>query len=155
MLSKNFEYTGQRLYLSNIALPISVGAGFGHGVAQRELARLRSSTVAQAFVRRAVVVGRFGGAGKPALVDSAAVGAVGIPIAGCSLMRLPGCKKLRGTQVGVSRNSPSPASIAELSSEPTLSFFTRVEVVDMTAKTSNYWLTAGCPKIGDPSREEI
>ncbi len=33
MLSKNFEYTGQRLYLQNIALADKLRAGFGHGVA--------------------------------------------------------------------------------------------------------------------------
>ena len=31
---------------------------------------------------------------------------------GASLIRLPGCKKLRGTQVGVSRSRPAPASSA-------------------------------------------
>ena len=42
-------------------------------------------------------------------------------------MRLPGCKKLRGTQVGVSRSKPSPASSARSSSLPQLSVVAIVE----------------------------
>ena len=43
---------------------------------------------------------------------------------GASLIRLPGCRKLRGTQVGVSRNKPPPASRARSRIARTLSFLT-------------------------------
>src|SRR5258708_1778360 len=48
---------------------------------------------------------------------------------GASLIRLPGCKKLRGTQVGVNRNRPAPASSARDKAAPTLSFFTVFKVM--------------------------
>ncbi len=75
MLSKNFEYTGQRLYLSNIALPTSRAPPSATRVAERETL-LFERDVAQTFVRRTIVVGRFGCAGEPALVDAATMGAI-------------------------------------------------------------------------------
>jgi hypothetical protein len=44
-------------------------------------------------------------------------------------MRLPGCKKLRGTQLGAKRKMPSPASKARFKILPTLSLATTVEVL--------------------------
>ena len=43
---------------------------------------------------------------------------------GASLIRLPGWRKFRGTQFGVSRRMPLPASMARLRIAPTLSRFT-------------------------------
>ena len=109
--------------MSNIALPTSRGAGLGHGVAQQESLALEDA-VAQPFVGRAAFVGRLGRAGEPALVDAAAVRAQAYQSVGASLIRLPGCKKLRGTQFGVNRKKPPPASIARSRIAPTLSFVT-------------------------------
>ncbi len=92
MLSKNLEYTGQRWYLSNIALPTRSRAAFGHGVGQREPLAFERD-VAQALVRRAVFVGRFGGAGEPALVDTAAMRAERVPVARRQLDPLAGMQK--------------------------------------------------------------
>ena len=50
---------------------------------------------------------------------------------GASLIRLPGCRKLRGTQVGVSRNRPPPASRARWRIAATLSLVTIFEAAMM------------------------
>jgi hypothetical protein len=86
-------------------------AAFGHGVGQSETLTL-DRHVAQAFVRRAVFVRRFGRAGKPPLVDAAAVSAVGIPVARGQLdplagmqeaARHPGGRKPQQALAGVQR----------------------------------------------------
>jgi len=66
-------------------------------------------------VPNAAVVSGFGGAGEPSLVDAAAVGAVRVPIVGMELDR--------GTEVGVRRKRPWPASRARPKRPPTLSRF--------------------------------
>src|SRR5271166_1305377 len=57
---------------------------------------------------------------------------------GANLIRLPGCRKLRGTQVGVSRSKPPPASNAESRMLPTLSLVTMslVEIVAVAMITA-------------------
>ena len=84
MLSKNFEYTGQRLYLLEHRLADELRAGLGDGIAQQELLAFELAE-AEAFVPHAAFVGGFGRAGEPALVDAAAVRAVGVPIVGVQL----------------------------------------------------------------------
>jgi hypothetical protein len=69
-----------------------IGSKFGHGVEQRNLVHLAvmfPDHVAKAFIRgreRAVI--GLGGRSKPALVDTAAHGAIGIEIAGVKLEAL-------------------------------------------------------------------
>ena len=92
MLSKNFEYTGQRLYLLEHRLADELRAGFGDRVAQQKLLALELAE-AQPFVPHAAFVGGFGRAGEPALVDAAAMGAVGVPIVGMQLDPLAGMQK--------------------------------------------------------------
>ena len=126
MLSKNFEYTGQRLYLSNIGLPMSRAPA--SATASRSVNRSPSKRdVAQAFVRHAAFVGGFGRAGKPALVDAAAIRTVGVPIVRMQLDALARMQKARGTQVGVSRSKPSAASNARSRSLPQLSLVAILE----------------------------
>ncbi len=56
MLSKNFEYTGQRLYFFQIRSPTIMRAAFGHCLPQREPLSA-DHAIAQAFVRRAAFIG--------------------------------------------------------------------------------------------------
>ena len=85
MLSKNFEYTGQRLYLREHRLadelrrPLRPPRRVSRNSLAFELAE------AQALVPHAAFVGRFGGAGEPPLVDAAAMCTVGVPIVGVQL----------------------------------------------------------------------
>ena len=122
MLSKNFEYTGQRLYLSNIALPISAAAGFGHRVAQRETLAFERD-VAQPFVGRAIFVGRFGRAGEPALVDAAAMGAVSVPIGRGELDPLAGMQEAARHPGGSQPQQPAAGVQRRGSAAATLSRF--------------------------------
>ena len=92
MLSKNFEYTGQRLYLLEHGVADEPRAGFGDRVAEQKLFAVELAE-AEAFVPHAAFVGGFGRAGEPALVDAAAMGAVGVPIVGMQLDPLAGMQK--------------------------------------------------------------
>ena len=84
MLSKNFEYTGHLPYFFQIALPTMVAPQ--SATAWRSVKRsLADDAVAQALVRHAAFVGGLGGGGEPALVNAAAVGAVGVGVVGMQL----------------------------------------------------------------------
>ncbi len=84
MLSKNFEYTGHFLYLPNISPPMSEAPSSATASRRRKRWPFEGD-VAEAFVGHATFVGGFGGAGEPAFVDAAAVGAVGVVVAGVEL----------------------------------------------------------------------
>ena len=98
--------------------------GLGHGVAEQEplaLEDARSSALrrgARSSLAASVVLANQRSSMPPRCVPRA------YQSVGASLIRLPGCRKLRGTQLGVSRSSPSPASKARSRIAPTLSFFT-------------------------------
>ncbi len=80
MLSKNFEYTGQRLYWSKIVRADQIGTPFGDGVTEQELFAFEQ-TKAESFVPNATFVGRFGRAAEPAFIDSAAIGSESVVVA--------------------------------------------------------------------------
>ena len=123
MLSKNFEYTGQRWYFSQIALPIDPRPGLGDGVFQQEPLALEHA-VAQAFVGGAVVVGRLGGAGEPALVDAAAVRAQGVPVGRGQLDPLAGVQEAPRHPVGRQPQQAAAGVQGAIQDRPTLSRFT-------------------------------
>ena len=84
-------------------------AGGGHGVLERELLAVKTDE-AQSFVPHAALVGGFGRAGKPPLVDPAAFGTVRVQIVGMQLEPAAGMQEAARDP---SRGQPqqSPASL--------------------------------------------
>src|SRR4051812_38387831 len=122
MLSKNFEYTGQRLYLLNIDLPMSLSPASATASRRRNSSfsntqKLSPSCHTRPSLAASVVLENQRSSIPPRCAPYA------YQSSGCRRMRLPGCKNERGTQVGVRRSRPWPASRARLSKPLTLSRF--------------------------------
>src|SRR3954454_16305347 len=122
MLSKNFEYTGQRLYFLKSASPISLAPASATASRSRNSSssnsqKLKPSCHTRPSLAASVVLENQRSSIPPRCAPYA------YQSSGCSLIRLPGCRNDRGTQVGVSRSNPLPASNARLSRPETLSFF--------------------------------
>src|SRR6478672_1540926 len=120
MLSKNFEYTGQRLYFLNIASPMSFAPASATASRSKNSSPSNSQKLSPSCQTRpsfaaSVVLENQRSSMPPRWAPYA------YQSSGCNLIRLPGCKNERGTHVGVSRRSPLPASSARLSSPEMLS----------------------------------
>ena len=67
----------------------------GHGVLERELLAVKADET-EAFVPDATLIGGFRRAGKPPLVDSAALRAIGVQVAGMKLETAAGVQEATG-----------------------------------------------------------
>ena len=82
--------------------------GLGHRVPQQKTLPFERD-VAEAFVGKSAFIGRFGGAGKPSLVDAAALGSIGVPVAGIQFEPSSRMEKAARNPVGDQPQNPLSA----------------------------------------------
>src|SRR5262245_46795525 len=123
MLSKNLEYTGQRSYFLNIALPMrGVPASATASRSKKCLPSNEQNDRPSCHTRPSLAASVVLANQRSSIPPRFAPYAYRSPVT--SLIRRPGCKNDRGTHVGVRRNKPLPLSRARSSTLATLSDLT-------------------------------